>query len=167
MIICIFGQSCAGKTATAQRLATELGWPLRSCGTAVRERARELKIGIGELSDNQHRDVDAETVAWAIEQQNCLVEGRFLDAVFQPAEIPHVLVHLIASDAARVERCRARQGQNDLIAADNEDMSFRSRIFPLLSPREADLTVDTTGQSIDEGTQCILSFIQTKLPPLA
>jgi cytidylate kinase len=81
MIFAIYGPSCVGKSTVSSRVAAELNLQFRSCGSAVRDRASVLGIDIKELPDAIHREIDQETVAWALTHQPCVVEGRFLDLV--------------------------------------------------------------------------------------
>jgi len=101
VIICLIGGTCAGKTTTGKALAELLGWPFRSCGSAVRRRAELLGIPFLRLAGVDHRIVDDETVAWAIGHSDCLVEGRFLDAVFGQAAVPAATIRLTANAATR------------------------------------------------------------------
>lgn len=150
MIVAIYGPSLVGKTTLAAAIASNVHLPLRNCGEEVRARARALQVSIADLSPDVHRDVDRESVEWALGQSSdCLVEGRFLDHVL--ANTPGVVfVSLTASLEARRMRAihRGLQWTAYQVAEEDErDDRFRKALFnhsqaiPSLIVETSDLSV--------------------------
>lgn len=161
MIACLFGSTSVGKTTIAQMLARQLRIPLRSCGDEVRAMAKSVGVSVAELADSAHEAVDRETVAWAVHNRPCVIEGRFLDSVFADGDRAR-LIHLACSEATRVARARARVpsfGLADLRRSDTEDGIFRNRVYRGLSPILPFVTVDTTHLSVQECVECIRSIL--------
>lgn len=163
MILCIFGPSCSGKTTAGRAVAERLKLPLRSCGDDVRRVAKDLGVEIECLSDERHRQIDSATVSWAIVHRPCIVEGRFLDAVFRDTVVPVSLVRLVASRAHRVARLPAKNAaaaaaQIDLM--DTQDADFRVRLYNTGSERASWPTIDTSGLTVDECASRIMTMIK-------
>jgi cytidylate kinase len=156
MIVCIFGASCVGKTTVARRVAAALVLPLRSCGGAVREKAEILGLPIDQVPDNAHRAVDAASIGWARERfTGCLLEGRFLDAVFAAAGLSANLIELRANRSCRVARARIRYGllsfsTDDLDRMDAADADLRARLFARVARYPARHMLDTSDLTVDE-----------------
>jgi cytidylate kinase len=171
MIFCIFGRSCIGKTTVAKRVADELDLPLRSCGSAVQERARALGLSSRDLPDAIHRQVDGSTVVWGLANQPCIIEGRFLDAVFAGVDAPILLINLTASDVQRHARGYVSKGPsftlNGLRQADADDASFRVRMFTASAEIIPGLTVDSSEMTVEECVLCVRTIIEARLPPHA
>ena len=169
MIFCIFGQSCVGKTAVAQRVAAELNLPIRSCGAAVRESAKALGVSSHDLPDTGHRDVDRSTVAWAFANQPCIIEGRYLDLVLASVDAPILSIRLTASDVQRHARyCNSEKFSftlSDLREVDANDASFRARMYAASAKTVAELTVDSSEMTLEECVLCVRSIIEARLPP--
>jgi hypothetical protein len=49
-------------------------------------------MALADLPDEIHSEIDDATVVWGIGHQPCLIEGRFLDAVFAERNTPIVLI---------------------------------------------------------------------------
>jgi cytidylate kinase len=165
MIVCLFGPSCVGKTTLAKRVAAALGLPLRSCGDAVRTAATVHGTTIKDLPDEGHREVDAGTVAWALEHKACIVEGRYLDRVFADSRAAVTLILIGASDACRVSRLRDRSGNTllsaeDLRRSDDEDNAFRERLFGDHATAMPWQVLDTSGLTVDECAQQLSELIE-------
>jgi cytidylate kinase len=163
MILCLFGPSCSGKTTAGRAVAEQLKLPLRSCGDDVRRTAKELGASIENLSDERHRQIDSETVSWAVAHRPCLVEGRFLDAVFRDTTVPVSLVRFVASRTHRVARLAAKNAaaaaaQIDLV--DTQDADFRVRLYNAGSERASWLTIDTSELTVDECASRIVTMIK-------
>jgi cytidylate kinase len=154
VIICLIGGTCAGKTTTGKALAELLGWPFRSCGSAVRRRAELLGIPFLRLAGVDHRIVDDETVAWAIGHSDCLVEGRFLDAVFGQAAVPAATIRLTANAATRAARARLRGmftfSEDDVLREDASDTLFRSRLYRACPELPSTPVVDSSDLTVSE-----------------
>ncbi|MFZ1413747.1 MAG: AAA family ATPase [Defluviicoccus sp.] len=167
MIICIFGPSYAGKTTLAQRAAAALDLPLRSCGNAVRQMAKNLGLPIDELPDDAHRVVDAASVDWAVEHQGgCMLEGRFLDAVFDAAGVSTNLIELRADINCRLKRARLRNGRSTFSAdalnrVDAKDASFRGRQFGQHGIDLPRRVLDTSGRTVDECARQVQEIVTT------
>ena len=105
------------------------------------------------LPDDSHRQIDQDTVTWALEQRPCLIEGRFLDAVFAGAAVPATLILLDASDTQRVGRARKKNSTftfDHLRRTDADDAKFRARLYGPLNNIASYLTVDTSELTVDE-----------------
>jgi cytidylate kinase len=166
MIICLFGPSCGGKTTVGRRAAAVLQLPLRSIGKAVRQMAETLGLPIDQLSDDAHRAVDAASVAWALERRSgCMLEGRFLDAVFATAGVPATLIELREARGCRAERARTRNDQpnfstDDLDRLDAEDASFRRRLFGCVGSDAPRHVLNTSGLEVEECAQRVKQIIE-------
>jgi cytidylate kinase len=170
MIVCIFGASCVGKTVIARCAAATLDLPLRSCGTAVREKADILGLAIEQLSDDIHRAVDAASVEWALEHRGgCMLEGRFLDAVFAAAGVSAILIELRADRSCRLNRARIRHGllsfcANDLDRMDAEDAAFRARLFRRHASDLARHMLETSRLTVDECAGRVQEIVKASSP---
>ncbi len=168
MIVCLVGPTCTGKTTTATRLASELRWPLRSCGLAIRQRAVDLGVVPEILDDRNHRFVDEETVQWALMSRNCLVEGRFLDSVFRDLTIPVTMIRMEASYDVRAERGRLRGKStfvvDDVMRADAEDAAFRDRLYPWTALAASFPVLDSSDLTVDECVRRVRAMLGDALP---
>jgi len=170
MIVCIFGPSCVGKTTVARRAAAALDLPLRSCGAAVREKAETLGLPIDQLPDDAHRAVDAASVEWALERRGgCMLEGRFLDAVFAAASVSATLIDLRADRCCRVNRARIRHGQltfclGDLDRMDAEDAHFSARLFRRHASDMARHMLDTSRLTVGECVRRVQEIVKASGP---
>ncbi len=163
MILCLFGLTCSGKTTVGRAVAARLNVPLRSCGDEVRRVARERDVAIEDLPDESHHQIDRDTVAWAVKHQPCIVEGRFLDAVFAGAGTPATLIRLVASEARRAARWRATNvtfTSARLAQADAEDANLRARIYTAEDEVVPCLTIDTSELTVDECASRIATMIK-------
>jgi cytidylate kinase len=169
MIFCIYGPSCAGKTTLARRLAEALDIPMRSCGDEVRQRAASLNMLIADLPDKIHREIDNATVGWALRHRHCLVDGRFLDAVFVGHAGSVVMIELVASKASRGIREQNRQKSlntpqtEHIEQADADDVAFRARMFNLRELLQPNIRVDTSELTVEICAQQIRAYIETWL----
>jgi cytidylate kinase len=166
MIVCIFGLSCVGKTIIARHAAVALGLPLRSCGDAIRKKAETLDLPIDQLPDEAHRAVDAASVEWALERRGgCMLEGRFLDAVFTAAGVSATLIELRANRSRRVNRAYIRHGLlsfsiDDLDRMDAEDADFRARLFRRHADDVARHMLDTSCLTVDECARRVQEIVK-------
>jgi cytidylate kinase len=163
MILCFYGRSLAGKTTLARQLATGSNVPLRCCGDEVRKKAIELKVGIGQVPNEEHFAVDQATRTWVSGNQPCIVEGRFLDAVLSVHKQKDTqFIEVTASQDVRLQRAIAR-GELDsesftadsLKQRDLSDVAFRSRLFPNFVEITPAMSIDTSKSTIKECTQRI------------
>jgi len=166
MKIAIYGLSCTGKTTIAAPLAKELGFDLRSCGEEIKKRAKELDVKFDDLTDEIHHTIDNETVKWFLSNVNCVVEGRFLDAVLSMSSDNIVLIKLTATVAERCNRMKKRGNADytidDLCRVDEIDKKFRHEHYRYNECIAPMLTIDTSIFSVE---QC-LNQIKTKLQEL-
>jgi len=163
MILCLYGSSCSGKTTVARALASKLNLPLRSCGDEIRRVARKLDITPADVTEDGHRQIDRDTVAWAHEHRPGVIEGRFLDAVFASAATPATLVLLVASDESRLVRGRTKNtafSSDDLGRSDAEDAKHRARIYNLHEGVVPWHTVDTSDLPVDECVRQIVTMLK-------
>jgi cytidylate kinase len=164
MILCLYGPSCSGKTTAGRAVADRLNLPLRSCGDDVRRAARKLDLAIEDLPDESHRQIDRVTVSWASDHRPCIVEGRFLDAVFGGAAVPAVLVLLVASDVHRAARLSAKTvaaaDAAQINQVDAQDADFRARLYNAGNEGVPCLTIDTSELTVDECASRIVMMIK-------
>ena len=171
MIFGIFGASLTGKTTLAQRVALALQLPLRSCGNEIRKEMGENGRQDSDIPRFIHEKVDTETLEWAIANEPCIVEGRFLDRVFPSSGSQKIsLILLTAGRPSRLERGHLRAvtgsrafANGDLIAEDAKDQVYRSQKCSGL-PRTPDYILDTSEVSINECTVKLQEFIRQRLP---
>lgn len=168
MIICLTGPTCTGKTTIARHLASGVGWPLRSCGASIRRRAADLGVAPEALDDDSHRLVDAETIEWAAEHRDCLVEGRFLDGVFRDSTMHVRIIRMEASHGIRAERGTLRGKSTfaieDVMRADAEDTVFRERLYPGPPLPPSFPVLDNSGLTVDECARRVRAFLGDALP---
>jgi cytidylate kinase len=163
VIFCIYGPSCVGKTTVAREVATQLDLPLHSCGDKVRQMARGLGVSLDALSDDSHRQIDRDTVAWALDHRPCVIEGRFLDAVFADSTAFATLIFLGASDDPRIVRGRNKDPSftfAHLRQVDAHDASFRARVYGSLNNIAPYITIDTSQLTVDECARRIAVAIE-------
>lgn len=167
MKVAIYGSSSTGKTTIAVSLARELELDLRSCGEEIKKTAKKLNVRIDDITDKVHRTIDNETVQWVASNDNCIVEGRFLDSVLSQVSDSIFLVKLTATDEERCERMKKRGHTNcttdDLIEIDRFDGKFRKEHYFFSKCIAPALTIDTSSFSVE---QCI-NQIKISLQELA
>jgi len=159
MIVALFGSSCTGKTTLGRHLSEVLAVPFRSCGEAVKDRARMLGIPFQELSYHEHRVGDNATREWVGKNSPCVVEGRYLDRVLAQVRREVILILLEASDDDRYRREEAK-GRSPMTAKSLQDQakadlafsdhmySMGERLTPSLVLNSSDLPVETCVQRI-------------------
>lgn len=147
MKIAIIGPSCSGKTTTARALAAMLGFPVRHCGVAIKEKARkEGCLSAGQLTLGDHRLVDAETREIAGSADHIIIEGTFLDCVVVDLQDIR-LIKLDCDYIIRAERHRNREKMDgptvSLFERDRDDARLRSELFADVEcPVAAHTTID-------------------------
>jgi cytidylate kinase len=124
-------------------------------------------MALADLPDEIHSEIDDATVVWGIGHQPCLIEGRFLDAVFAERNAPIVLIKLTASMNQRCARWQNRQKiftltVEELVRADTDDVWFRARMFHFREPAVPDLTVDTSELTVDACAQRVKTYIRAR-----
>ena len=163
MILCFYGKSLTGKTTLARQLATDSNVPLRCCGDEVRKKAIELKVGIEQMPDEEHFAVDQATRIWVLDNQPCIAEGRFLDAVLSiDKQNDTQFIEVTASQDIRLQREIARSERdsesftiNSLKQRDLSDVAFRNRVFPKFVGITPAISIDTSKSTIEECAQRI------------
>ena len=168
-VIALFGSSCSGKTVIAKALSVRLSLPLRHCGDCVRATANSIGKAIDELSLDNHRDVDAETIKWTQKNAPCIVEGRFLDFVFAN-EIPSsYMVLIFASSEVKLNRLVNRHKRHatvdDTDLADAMDANFRARMYADRLPIRPIAKINNSDRSVESCVQEILDNLP-RLPLL-
>jgi cytidylate kinase len=167
MIFAVYGASCVGKTTVASRVAEDLKLPLRSCGSVVRDRAKALGIELHAVPDDVHHEIDRATVAWALANEPCVVEGRFLDKVLADVDAPIMFIQLTASESQRQFRgCnpgRTAITVEDLRQADMSDLRFRERMFPYPGTNVSCVTVDNSDMTVEGSVLRIKAIIEAEL----
>jgi cytidylate kinase len=164
MIISIYGASAVGKTTVGECVATKLSWPLRSCGSEVRIAAKQLRLELQSLPLSVHREIDAKTVAWALERDPCIVEGRFLDQVLFGIPRQVFSVKLTATEEVRLARSAHRAGtaieDNEVKRSDVSDQEFREKSYGMTERLPPTLTIDTSKLTVVECVNQITTAIR-------
>jgi cytidylate kinase len=154
MIVSIFGQSCVGKSTVAKLLSAELGLPLRSCGEEIKNAAKALGLDFLSLTDEDHREVDRQTLSWALDKCSCIVEGRFLDQVLYGLPVMPFSVCLAANADVRYERSSKRSNgsaeANELIKGDRVDSELRLRLYGDKGVLNPSISIDTSNLTVAE-----------------
>jgi cytidylate kinase len=170
MIISLCGASSTGKTTIARRLANEAGYPLRSCGEIVKSKATLLGVRLDELSDELHQEIDNETRSWAVANDPCLVEGRYLDQVFVPIGPQVTLVRLVATHADRRARLMARSFRPPLTITEDEldfaDSAFCARMYNSAEKLTPQLILNSSELSVEECVNRIRVLMRKAETPL-
>lgn len=166
MIIGIFGSFCVGKTTLAHYLVDLLGYPLRSCGNAVRTRARVLDTDLRKLSDEEHRDIDRDTREWAAANQPCIVDGRYLNYVLSPLVNDVVLVEIDTPHEERRRRLIATTGHSltstEYWDLENADLAFSARMYSIGEALVPSLVLSNSELSVEACAQLIKSLIDSR-----
>ena len=156
MKIVILGASCTGKTSIAVPLAEQLGLNLRSCGEAIKAKAKDMGIPIDRFSSQMHSSVDKETLRWVESHDNCVVEGRFLDLVLSEISGSPLFIRLVASTLERSQRMQKRTGIvvsiEDIHKLDDADQLFRISHYGEISIPEKLIIFDTSNYL---GPECV------------
>lgn len=163
MIIALFGGSACGKTTLAKIVGSDLAIPVRHCGEEYMNALNDAGGRSASTAEHIHRLVDQETRRWCLEiGSDVVVDGRFLDQVL--SDLPNVLfieVHARIHLRARrlTERFNRHISEDELRAIDEEDDSFRSRMYPDVSRARRAHMVDSGGGSALECGEKLISVI--------
>lgn len=152
MIIALYGASCVGKSTIAMQLSSEADVPIRKCGDVVRAFAAEKGIAPEELSLEDHRKIDAESVEWVLHNSSSgIIEGRFLDCVLAGVSSDVHLVLVTAEPQVRACRWEERRpgvdGHSEVVRQDDADEKFRAWAYLDAEQLESRSTVDTTEEA--------------------
>lgn len=156
MIVALFGGSGTGKTTLAKVLEARLAIPRRSCGNAVRSAAKVLGVSPASLGAQVHRELDADTLAWAGVHRDGggIVEGRFLDVVLGPLKGCIFCIEVTAATRVRAARLTLRADtfvtEAGVRLFDECDDVLRSRMYPDASRLPVHFRLDTTSKTVEE-----------------
>lgn len=158
--VAIYGRTCSGKTTVAKAVAEMLSvQSVRHCGEVVKRFASDRGVKVRDLTLADHRDIDAETMAWARYATNSppsVAEGSFLNYVL--ADSDYFLVELVASPATRQTRGASRIPAIDTTARDLDDSSLACKLYAF-APRSADISVQCDALDIATITLLILKAV--------
>jgi cytidylate kinase len=163
MIVGLFGASACGKTVLAQCAASKLNIPVRHCGVEIKSACLTKGHDLKSAPDDLHRAIDQQTRDWCAKVgKDCLVEGRFLDQVLADmADV--ILIDVIASRKVRASRLAERLGRvvsNDEVQVlDEQDDSFRRRMYSRISRLSGSYTLNTDGSTVAECSQILISLL--------
>jgi cold shock CspA family protein/cytidylate kinase len=156
-IIAIYGSTCSLKTEVAQQLSRLTGFKVTNRGELATTRAKFLRLATaGQLSIEEHRRIDAETLRMAARDERLMIfESSLMDAVLR--DVPRVFwVRLYADDATRNARWtrrkedgggRTRQLGESVSARDAEDAKLRSMLYASTAGAVTPaIEIDTSGQ---------------------
>ena len=142
-----------------------LGLPLRSCGDAVRSSATMLGVSWQQLSYNQHRRVDTDTLEWVRINRPCVVEGRYLDRVLAPLGREIILVRLEASDEDRRCRQSAKRGHAtttiEFREREKDDLTFSEYMYSLDQHLTPLVVLNSSELSVEAPEQRIKSLVES------
>ncbi len=172
-VVTIAGPPGSGKSTAGRRVAERLGLEYRSAGEVFRAEARRRGLSVEEFNHyaESHPEVDRELDR---AMQSLAIPGRLLDGRIQGAlcrqhGIPVHAVEVTASEAERVRRLAARDGQTPEVARarlhEREESERRRylRDYGIDVAREtADLRVDATHQGPEEVTAAIVEFLTAR-----
>lgn len=148
MKVALFGNSLVGKSTAARELVQQLSLPVRHCGEIVRQRAATTGLSLSEISDTVHSEIDAETREWiGAQAAGFIVEGRFLDAVLDPAKD---LMFIQLSARADVRAARGGLSVQAVEERDAFDREFRARVFTAPPSKVSCIAIDTSEMSVLE-----------------
>ncbi len=170
MIIALYGQSSSGKTTIAKALSNRLGNCLvRHCGELVRARANGLSVSLNDLSDEEHRSIDADTRAWSeVQTVIAIAEGRYLDHVLTGTCADVQIIEVVCSEAVRMQRWAGRMGRqlgsDELSDMDVADHNFTATMYKGFAPLVPRLTINTTSDTVDECVTRILNLLPLEAP---
>ncbi len=169
LVLAIYGRSCTGKSTVTRIVAERYALRVRLCGDLVRRAAEDLGVDIDALPDNQHREIDSQTVDWVCDAEGwCLVEGRYLDQVLASVESAVCLVCFEASVEARAARWQEKTGRphmvGDVERLDAADDAFRQRMYKGSRALAPCLTIDTTHLTSEECANCLMLKTEAREP---
>lgn len=156
--LAILGASCTGKTSVAKELMARLSYPGRHCGDEVRALARRRGLSIPELSLDDHRKLDLETVAWSQSTTNGITDGCYLDYVL--AGLSNIVfVRLDCEATERERRLSGRSGKPmSIVERDRDDAALIRALYPHPG-HPPDHVIDTTSLSIQKTSDRILELL--------
>lgn len=154
MKIAIFGDSGSGKSVVSTALAYKLNIDLRGCGDEVKKLATSKGISFPELSNSDHLNIDAQTIEFAQQRDDWVIEGRFLDQVLVDLEKPFFLIRLVASPNIRASRLELRSSRattpDDVHRYDAEDVQFRGKMYAYSNPLQANHIIQCDELSVSD-----------------
>lgn len=129
MKVLITGLSGSGKTTLARLVGGALGIPVRHCGEAAKDRARELGLEPQDLPNAEDRCIDAETLRLLALPGDLIVEGRYLLEFVEV--IPAFRVIVLSCEDRERERRTGRSDDHRKDTAAAIGMPRRARLtFP-------------------------------------
>lgn len=165
MIVAIFGRSCTGKSSVTRLISGLCSWESRICGDIIRARAAELGVVPEDLSIDEHRRIDTETVAYAtVANESCLVDGRYLNYVLHGCRSSVFLVEFVATQEVRLVRWQQRLGRpvshEWLSRLDGIDIEFSQQTYADVVPISPQLVLDTADITIRECSELLLLHLR-------
>jgi len=163
-IICIDGNSGAGKDTLAEHIAEETGLKRLSAGEFFRQIAKEKNMTVGELSEKADKqtdiEVDKRTIKNAL-KQDCIIDSRIAGKIL--SDKADLIIRLQASLEERARRIAEREelGLEDAKKRvqkrdnDNEERYREYYGIELNNLETYDLIVDNTDLEIKEQNQLI------------
>ena len=129
--IAVFGATCVGKSTVADELASLLGWEVRHCGEILKEKADLAGTPVANLSLQDHKEVDGETLDLATRRTKLVMEGGFLDAVLIGRLEKTIFIRLSCAEKERQRRFESKHpaGTNTLQERDEQDAALRKRLY--------------------------------------
>ena len=168
MILALTGSSLTGKTTLGRQIAGVFNLPLRVCGDEVRRAAAELRVDLGDVPVELHRQIDDATREWAERNQPSIVDGRFLDYVLGPATKNVLLIRLESGEADRQKRSSGRAGRDvkslSVVEEDSADAAHVARLYFGTQPAKPTMTLDTNALTPDACLEILKPFL-TNLSP--
>lgn len=164
IIIALTGSSCVGKSAVAKQIGEALDVQVRHCGEVIKTRAKKLGVDLSSLPLDEHKSIDAETRAFALNSNgSAVVEGTFLGHVLH--NIENVMIIRLTCKTAERERRHIKRSDNkseasQLLIRDQADDSL-SQLLYIKSDQQGNFpTIDTTDLSIEDVVEKIIRLIK-------
>lgn len=161
--------SCVGKTSLLTELKNRNEYLARSCGQAVKDWANDIGVQPSDLSYDEHRKIDNETLLFAKQPfGNLVIEGTFLDVVLSGIN-DIKLVKLICDEDERARRFMRRSGFDAVSRAalkerDQTDLNLRRSLYGLNPKTLVDwIVLNTTSHTISELAEILRTAVKDEM----
>jgi predicted cytidylate kinase len=174
-VITVGGPPGSGTSTVCEMLKEELKIEYIYAGQIFRDRAKELKMSLGEFSDLCERDpsFDRELDDRMIEMArkgDALIEGRMIGPLCKKNDIPSFRIYMDADAEIRADRVMERDGGTlgsvlEKMKDREESEAQRYMEYYSIDPRELDwyhLVIDTSHISPKEELKIILRAIDQR-----